>query len=92
MVALDDNETFSDVITITAVIMENKCAHGTCASNEMSLFVYKIYFCILNKYFKHYSMKKAILPYCCDVTHEIRKIITMIHSQEDITELNMYFI
>jgi hypothetical protein len=36
MVAQDDNGTYSDVVTVAVVIMENKCAHGTCKSNELS--------------------------------------------------------
>ncbi|XP_060567964.1 uncharacterized protein LOC132726636 [Ruditapes philippinarum] len=34
MVAQDDNGTYSDVITVAVVIMENKCAHGTCKSKN----------------------------------------------------------
>lgn len=35
MVAKDSNGTFSDVITVTVVIMENKCVHGSCKSKEI---------------------------------------------------------
>lgn len=30
--AMDSNGTFSDVITVTVVVMENKCIHGNCKS------------------------------------------------------------
>lgn len=32
IVAQDETGTFSDVVTVTVVVMENKCQHGYCIS------------------------------------------------------------
>jgi hypothetical protein len=32
IVAMDESGTFSDVVSVTLVVMENKCQHGHCKS------------------------------------------------------------
>lgn len=57
LVAKDSNETFSDVITVTVVVMENKCIHGSCKSNV-------IFYLLINYVEFNYQSRLQLKGHC----------------------------